>query len=502
MESKTRRKRAAPQDLYRHCLQGGDCIPDVQNKYEQKTWADVLLKIFGSLLYFGNLGIGTGRGSGGSLGYKPLGTTHVGEVAPIVPARPNILIDAVGPPDIVPIDAATPSIVPLAEGTIDTGLVAPDAGPGVGVEELELYTISDPTTDVGGVQPTPTVISTDEGAVAVIDAQPIPERPVQVYYDPDPSATSSLHIFPALPTTSTDVNVFVDSFSSTVVGGFDEIPLQRLDFTELDIEEAPTASTPVQKVEAALSRAKSLYSRYFKQVPVRSAKFLTQPSQLVQFEFENPAFEADITLQFERDLAEVTAAPDADFADVTRLHRPQLSSVDGTVRVSRIGETGTISTRSGIVIGQRVHFYHDISTINEPETIELQQFGEYSGMSTVVDDILASTIIDPANALDVALNEDALIDTVSEDFTNTHLVINYTNEIDETLAVPTLPPGSVLKVFTPDIGDIIVSYPNDSIPILNIIPGSSISPLALDVLQDFFLYPGLLPKKRRRMESF
>nr|ATQ38683.1 L2 [Gammapapillomavirus 12] len=503
MESTKRRKRAAPDQLYRHCLQGGDCIPDVQNKYEQKTWADIFLKVFGSLLYLGNLGIGTGKGSGGSLGYRPLGSTRVGEAAPITPARPSILIDAVGPSNIVPIDASTPAVVPLSEGTLDSGFIAPDAGPGVGVEELELYTINDPTTDVGGVQPTPTVVSTEEGAVAVIDALPAPDRPVQVFYDPNPMTESNINIFPALPSAASDVNVFVDSFSSDVIGGFDEIPLQRLDFAELNIEEAPMQSTPVQKVEAALSRAKTLYNRYFKQVPVRSATFLTQPSSLVQFEFENPAFE-DISIQFERDLAQVAAAPDAEFADVITLHRPQLSSVEGTVRVSRLGETGTITTRSGLVIGQKVHFYHDLSEIEAVEQIELHSLGEYTGLNTVVDDILASTVVDPTNATNISYSEDAILDEYTENFNNAHLIITATGETEETIFIPTIAIRNPVLVNITDIdSSLIVSHQNDLDAIIEpklIYPASVLPNYLLDTYEDFFLYPGLYPKKRRRID--
>lgn len=500
MEVKSRRKRAAPEQLYRHCLQGGDCIPDVQNKFEQKTWADILLKIFGSVLYFGNLGIGSGRGSGGSLGYKPLGSVNT-QTTPITPSRPNVLIDVLGSSDIIPIDAAAPSLVPLSEGTIDVGLLAPDAGPGKGVEELELYTITDPTTDVGVGQTTPTVVTTEEGAAAVIDAQPIPERPVQVYYDPSHSAVFDMNVFPAIPTTSTDINVFVDSYSSNVIGGFDEIPLTRLDYEELEIEEPALQSTPIQKVEAALGRAKNLYSRYFKQVPVPSSRFLTQPSSLVQFEFENPAFEHDVTLEFERDLAQVTAAPDTEFADVIRLSRPQLSSVDGTVRVSRLGETGTISTRSGTVIGPRIHFYHDLSEIPAAEAIELQSLGEHSGLNTLVDDILASTVIDITNTADLAMREEDLLDVLGEDFRNTHLVFAEAEE--ESAIIPIITSDNLTKTFIPQLDNDIIVFHDvdyDTETIHNLPNNLPIVPAYIfDTFGDFFLHPGLLPKKRRRL---
>ena len=504
METQRRRKRAAPEQLYKHCLQGGDCIPDVQNKYEQKTWADILLKVFGSLLYFGNLGIGTGRGSGGSLGYKPLGSPELGgRPAPITPARPSILIDAVGPPEIVTIDAAAPAVVPLSEGTVDIGLVTPDAGPGLGVEELELYTITNPTTDVGGVQPTPTIVSSEEGATAIIDAQPIPERPVQVYFDPSPSASSTVNIFPAMPTTSTDVNVFVDSFDSNVIGGFDEIPLQRLNYEEFNIQDIPETSTPVQKVEAALSRAKNLYSRRFRQVPVRSSTFIRQPSKLVQFEFDNPAFDAEISLQFERDLAQVQAAPEEDFANVITLHRPQLSSFEGRVRVSRLGDTATIATRSGTVIGQPVHFFHDLSTITNAEAFEMQVLNEHGGLDTVVDNLLNNTVIDSVINSNVAITEDDLIDPLEEDFANTHLIIQSTQDVDENIQIPIGPSITSIKTFTPDIGTGFVVTSTSTNTIQDFIPWVDLtSAINMDDVFDFYLHPGLLPRKRRRLRLY
>ena len=234
--SKVRRKRASPEQLYKHCVAGGDCIPDVQNKYEQNTWADVLLKIFGSLVYFGNLGIGTGKGSGGSLGYRPLDSVGPGRPTAVTPARPNVTVEAIGPKDLIPIDAEAPSIVPFAEGTVDSNITATDAGPGLGVEEIEMYTVTTPTEPVGGTDVTPTVVSSEEGAVAIIDAQPIPDRPVQVYFDPSSTALHELSVFSTPQSNVTDVSVYADpTYSGTIIGGFDEIPLDRLDFAELEI---------------------------------------------------------------------------------------------------------------------------------------------------------------------------------------------------------------------------------------------------------------------------
>lgn len=502
-----RRKRASPEQLYKHCIGGGDCIPDVQNKFEQNTWADVLLKIFGSLVYFGNLGIGTGKGSGGSLGYRPLDSVGPGRPTTITPARPNITIDAVGPSDLIPIDAGGSSIVPLAEGTIDTSFVSPDAGPGLGAEDIELYTITSPTTDIGGTSTTPTIVSSEEGAVAVIDAQPIPERPVQVYFDPSASAVNEVTVFPALQSNITDVNIFADpTYSGTIIGGYDEIPLNRLDVAEFEIDETPLTSTPTQKLESAINKAKSYYNRFIKQVPVRDPDFLNQPTRLAQFEFVNPAFEPEVTIEFERDLADVAAAPNEEFRDIITLRRPTLSAVEGTVRVSRIGETGTIATRSGTVIGQKVHFYYDISTISAPETIELAVIQDTAGQSTIVDDLLASRTVDTALDSNIAVSEEDLLDPYEETFHDGHLVV-ITSEQQETELLPAFGSSSGITPAVIDFSDITV-HQNSLTPAVNytdfseLVPGKSHS-VIFTSFEDYFLNPALYPpKKRRRLDYF
>lgn len=496
--SKVRRKRASPDQLYRHCVAGGDCIPDVKNKYEQNTWADVLLKVFGSLVYFGNLGIGSGKGSGGSLGYRPLDSVGPGRPTTLAPARPSITIDAIGPKEIIPIDSASPSIIPLSEGTIDLNITATDAGPGIGAEEIELYTVTTPTEDVGGTVVTPTVVSSEEGAVAVIDAQPIPDRPVQVYFDPSTTAIHELTMFSTPESHVTDINVFVDpAYSGTNVGEFDEIPLDRLDFAEFEIEEQPTSSTPVQKLEQAVTRVKSLYNRYTRQVSVNAPEFLNQPRQLVEFEFENPAFDPEVTIEFERELAQVTAAPHEEFRDVIKLGRPQLSSVNRTVRVSRLGETGTMATRSGTIIGQRVHYYYDISEIAEAETIELAVIHD-SAANTVMIDNTENNIINITNSSNIAYTEHDLEDTYEENFNNAHLTV-VTDEQQETLFFPTVDSNTSISPIIVDIKSI------DSTPeVINIVPEVPFTPAYYSYYSDdYYLDPAYYPpKKKRRLDFF
>lgn len=504
--SLVRRKRASPEDLYKQCALGADCITDVKNKYEQTTLADILLKVFGSLVYFGGLGIGSGRGSGGSLGYRPLGEPG-GRPINTGPIRPSVTVDVLGPTDIIPIDAETPAIVPLSEGGPNIDFVAPDSGPGVGVEELELYTINEDTTPVGG-RTISTTVSTEESSFAVLDVNTISERPIQVFYDPAAPESQVFNVFAANPTNTSDINVFVDTtVAGEIVGGYEEIPLERLDYSEFEIEEPPSTSTPSQRLDRTITRARRFYNRYVRQVPVRSAEFVTQPSRLVQFEFENAAFDADISIEFERDLAQVSAAPDIEFRDVTRLHRPVLSeTAEGMIRISRLAETGTITTRSGATIGQPIHFYYDISEIPAVENIEMQLLGTESGAGTIVDDILAATAVDPINATDTTLNEDILEDEFLESFNNAHLVLQTTDDLGESSFIPTLAPGPSIKVFVNDLGDgLFVNYPNDinngtTIWLPNAIP---IGPaFYIDSFEDFNLHPSLIPKKRRRMELF
>lgn len=128
-----RTKRDSATNLYNQCQLSGNCPDDVKNKIEGTTLADKLLKIFSSIVYFGGLGIGTGKGTGGATGYRPLGTggggggrvTTDGTVI-----RPNIVVEPVGPPEIVPIDALSPgtsSIVPMVEAGPE--LIVPDILP-------------------------------------------------------------------------------------------------------------------------------------------------------------------------------------------------------------------------------------------------------------------------------------------------------------------------------------------------------------------------------------
>ncbi|ATQ38405.1 L2 [Gammapapillomavirus 14] len=504
-----RKKRASPQDLYRRCAQGGDCIPDVQNKYENTTIADWLLKIFGSVIYLGNLGIGTGRGTGGSFGYRPFGSAGTGRPAQELPiARPNVVIDPITPSSLIPVEPGAPSIVPLVEGTPDIGFAGPDAGPTVAGEDIELYTLTTPTTDVAGVGGGPSVITTEELETAIIDAHPAPATPKQVIYDSVAQVAIETHVNPFYNPDANNLNIYVDPLiTGDTVGGsyFEDIPLERLDLQSFEVEEPPTESTPTSIGGRLTNRARDLYSRFIQQVPVNEPDFLVQPSRLVQFEIENPAFDPDVSLIFERDLEGLRAAPNEEFADIVRLSQPRVTMTqEGNVRVSRIGTKAAITTRSGLTVGPQVHYFMDLSVIEAvPETIELQTLNLPNDSNTIVDDLLAhTTFIDPTNAATLHYEESDIYDALPESFDNTQLVLS-TNEEGESLVFPAFTESGLKTIFVPGFGSILKTSP--TIPPSSVIFSNDTDTFLLhvaDINLDYDLHPALLPRKRRRLDAF
>ena len=102
-------KRDSVTHIYQTCKQAGTCPPDVLNKVEQTTVADNILKYGSGGVFFGGLGIGTGRGTGGVTGYRPLPEgpgIRVGGTPTVV--RPSLVPESVGPADILPIDTIDP----------------------------------------------------------------------------------------------------------------------------------------------------------------------------------------------------------------------------------------------------------------------------------------------------------------------------------------------------------------------------------------------------------
>ncbi|WBM83512.1 L2 protein [human papillomavirus 226] len=524
-----RRKRDAVENIYRHCALSGTCPDDVKNKVEQNTIADRILKWIASIVYLGGLGIGTGRGTGGSTGYTPLGgggrVTSQGTVL-----RPSVVVDPVGPPDIVPIDAVAPSsssIVPLeVVPETDISPIPPIPEPPTASGPVEVTVGLDPVSDITIETTSPAVTSLDTTS-AVIEAVPTAPTPKRV------SVSSTRHFNPSYisvyghptdPVTQAGAEVYIGAAASEgyVVQIGESIPLDTFVETQgsstFSIEDPgppPRTSTP-RAFQKAFQRARQLYNRRVQQVRTHNLQFLGRPRQAVTFEFENPAFQDEVTQQFEQDVQSVAAAPDSDFADIVRLGRPQFSeTTEGRIRLSRLGRRGTIVTRSGLQIGSDVHFYYDFSSI-DAGSVELQPLGQQSGATSIVDGLVdnlipgsAETSFIEGHTL-VGPTEDLLHDTLSEDFSSSRLLLTPDTAppvtIPPLVQVVTLPPGIALQV---------ALYPqgttNISVPTLGPVSPATVTPDVIgptivvngfDSFATFYLHPSLQRKRKRDWYTF
>lgn len=505
-----RNKRASAEDLYRQCGTG-DCPDDVKRTIEGDTWADRLLKWFGSFIYLGGLGIGTGKGSGGTLGYRPIGAPTRTTPASI-PVRPAVPTDPIIPTDVFPINTADPAgtaVIELTDFTVPDPSVIDIATSNLGPGEIDIISARDPMTDITATSGHPNIITTADESVAVLDVQPIPP-PKRFALDVQNSPSSThLTIFSATSHPDPDINVFIDSqFDGDIIGDVEEIPLETFNtIQEMEIiEPDPRTSTPAQAFRRLAGRARQLYNRYTEQVFTRNPEFLGPVSRAVRFQFENPAYEPDITLQFEEDVAELAAAPDIDFSNIRTLHRPQYSlTSDNLVRVSRLGIRSTMTTRSGLQLGQAVHFYQDISEILPADTIELQPINT-SHISTTVNALGDNTFINPAFE-DSSYSEEDLVDEIVERFDNAHLIITATTEEGDLIQTPTIPPGTSIKVFIDDYARAVtILHPHPSellVPLQPAFGTPTVPILILDPYSDdYSLHPSLLRRKRKRSDIF
>lgn len=510
-----RQKRDTVENIYRQCQVSGNCPPDVVNKVENTTLADYLLKIFGSVIYLGGLGIGTGS-SAGATGFRPIPDIPVTPRVPTtdIPVTENIPLRPTRPIDfgtrIDPISSAAnrprpvnpqgPAIVPLNEGGLpDPTVISSGAGPGAGISDYEVLTNIDVYEDLPTVDGHPTVLPGQDD-VAILQVTPTQPPPTRLAYE-YPRVDGSVTIIESSLPAPTDINVFVDpNYTGVHIG--EEIELEPINtIQEFEIEEnIPRTSTPARILDRAVGRARQLYNRFVEQAPTRNIDFLGQPSRAILFEFENPAFSNDVTLEFERDLQEVAAAPDPTFTDVIQLHRPQYSETsEGLVRYSRLGTRGKVSTRSGAVLRQNVHFFYDLSPITAPaESIEMNVLEDASDAITIVDELSRSTFINPV--FENILNEDLLQETFEEDFANSHLaLLNETEE--EQVLVPTLVTDIVPRTFSIDYPSphvVIGTYTHPTIPISDttvpIKPAVFIEAFG----SDFYLHPSLLRRRKRK----
>ncbi|ADJ96345.1 L2 protein [Phocoena phocoena papillomavirus 1] len=545
-----RKKRAAEGDLYAGCRGGQDCPDDIRRKFEQDTWADRFLKWFSSFIYLGNLGISTGRGSGGTSAYVPLGGRG-GTGRPAMggqPSRPNVLVDNVGPAEVPgtgSVDASAPSVVVPSESTV---VVEGGATPHEEIPLLPLH------PDVPPVNPDHTVLDPsvhvvpppESGGPAILDISLSTSTHDPSILHPSPPSAAPDVLFPTISLQPLDVSLLPGESSftpHTVIssrGGFED----GFEDIELDVFDGspgtPRESTPLSGVRGAHTRRagvlKKFYHRLTQQVKVSKPDFLRQPSRLVSFEFDNAAFDPDVTLQFQQPSHDVLQAPDPDFQDVGTLHKPVYSIEGGHVRVSRYGVRETIRTRLGTAIGARVHFFTDLSSIGSlsaadlttsslgpdlPDPgIELQLFGESSGDTSIADAQNGGIVLQngglhdsmhSAGVIDGAVqslySEDMLLDNYSDTFDHGHLaMMDRRSSSVHTVSFPQL--ARPARGFAESTGGLSVTYPvshkrDTSTPsesFIDSVPGPPLIVLFEPGFgPSFYLHPSLLRKKRKRV---
>lgn len=524
-----RTKRASVQDIYRGCKASGTCPPDVINKVEQTTLADKILKYGSAGVFFGGLGISTGRGTGGATGYVPLGEgpgVRVGGAPTIV--RPGVIPELVGPADLIPIDTVTPidptapSIVPTTDST------AIDLLPGEIETIAEVHPVPVDNTEID----TP-VVTGGRSSTAILEvADPSPPVRTRVsrtqYHNPSFQILSESPALSGESSTVDHVIVFEGSGGQLVGGPRPSASAESFELQSypsrysFEIEEGtpPRTSTPVQRaVQSLSSLRRALYNRRLtEQVAVSDPLFLSRPSKLVQFQFDNPAFEEEVTQIFERDLDTVEEPPDRQFLDVARLGRPTYSETpQGYIRVSRLGRRATIRTRSGAQVGTQVHFYTDLSSIDTEAPIELQLLGEHSGDSTIIQGPVESSFVDinidaperveigqldPSEVEDTDFNsEDLLLEHGVEDFSGSQLVFGTPRRSTITFTVPRFETPRNTSFYIQDTAGSTVAYPEiRHVPeiILPIPEAPTVVINIEDTSGDFYLHPSLRGKKRKR----
>ncbi|QYI89669.1 L2 minor capsid protein [Bos taurus papillomavirus 27] len=394
-----RPKRDSAENIYRTCKISGNCPEDVLNKVENNTIADRILKWLSGFLFFGNLGIGTGKGTGGTYGYVPIGgqgrgvSTGAGGSRVV---RPGVAVDPIGPTDSVvigeinplPPDSTITNVTPT-----DPSVIEPGGGTAAEEIELEVFRPTDPEqvdNTVSIQNPAedlpPSVYPTiDVTEHTVTEIRPTARGPSVIVS----TTTFDNAIYNAVlrqtPGESIDIPIVLnDSIGATLIGEApEEIELSTFDTVPLDEREYAT-STPIERRPSRRNWRTDLYHRFYRQFDTGSTSFL-RPKSGANFQFENPAFNYETG-----DLEVPTEQVEARSLGDIQLNK----GPTGKVRASRLARLSGIVTRSGKQLGQFIHLFSDFSTIealNNTESIELSE-------------IVISDNNTPANTLNLGSN--------------------------------------------------------------------------------------------------
>ncbi|AVX45652.1 L2 minor capsid protein [Bos taurus papillomavirus 25] len=508
-------KRANPYDLYRTCATG-DCPQDVKDKFEHNTVADKILKWGSTGIFLGGLGIGTGQSRPGLGTYSPLG--RGGAVSGRIPTRPSASRPLGRPFNAGPIDTIGAGVRTTVESSVtrsdviallpdSPSVVTPDSmpvDPGIGGLDIHAEVVEEPSL---------TFIEPHETQdVAVLDMNPA-EHDQSVHL-----SSSTTHHNPSF---QGQVTVYSDigetsEVENLLIGG-SSIGSNRGEEIQMQLFSGPKTSTPeTEAVTKVRGRANWFSKRYYTQVPVKDPKFLEQPREYFTYGFENPAYEPH-PLEDSFDVSQVSPSVrvEPEFRDLSHVTAARtLTGNTGRLGVSRVGTKMSISTRSGVQIGGRLHFRYSLSTIDDAESLELLPAGRSANSSGPLQHT-AETILSEGHDSFVEVDARSTgslyseIDLLDEDLDTPHGVLVFHDQPTETDVVPITDASYVMKPLSSIPGDDL--SPSNTITIQN-------GPVHVDghdniapdiIIIDFgvegtyflntYLHPSLHKRKKRRL---
>lgn len=505
---RVRVRRANPEQLYKTCkATGGDCPVDVIKRYEQSTPADNILK-YGSIgVYFGGLGIGTGRTGGGTV----LGTS-------VGAGRPSLPVGTIGPREILPVDVGgPPEEIPLIPIRVprptdpfrptvveDPFVIIPPERPNILHEQTfptEAPELPSVTTDITTI---PNQYDVTGGSVDIqIVEQPIlpedalPSVITRTQYS-NPTFDIDLGTNLSIAETSSSDNIIVGAEGGgTRIGTSEDIELQTFtrDTFDTDImqETAFDSSTPERPVRVQRYPLRP-YGRQYTQIRLPSLETALRPRTVT---FENPAFEGEVSAEFDADVADLRE----EYGPLNTLSRVRYQQRPTGVRVSRVGQRrGTVTTRTGREVGSAAHYFYDISPIAAPvqpsEALELQLLSDTSAVApSSYDDFEEIDLTDLQENID-----NALVDTEETERPGAPVTtqVTYSAGGIEVTDVITVPFRGHYPTFD-TAGDVIAPAIKTNIPAVPVTP--TIVPYMLSGL-DYDIHPSLLKRKRKRRPRF
>ncbi|QBR99471.1 L2 [Duck papillomavirus 3] len=366
---RVRRPRAAADDLWRGCLEGRDCPPDIYNTYTHNTTADKILTWGSAGTFFGELGVGTGSGTAvpeGPIGvdWSVLsGSSGGGDSGSFIPReRPFRLPGSEIP---VRVDAARENPTPVRP--------VPPEPPGT--------TFVNPAFDGDVVS----VSSSDNVVIA-------PPAPV-------PGETGAIPVpeLPEGPYTRGDTFVYEHELTGDIAPDrrpyFPFRPAEAGTSGPFETFELATL-TPAGALDPAVEQASTSFGGDSgwafagEDLPYTSTPELPRPGRprgpprFPVLQVENPLYDSGSAVQ-----AAFEAGVSAALEDI-EVGSPLFTTTrDRAVQVSRVGQARGMSLRSGREVPYIFRLLGEVSPIGpaDPSIIELRSLAPVGASDTVVD---------------------------------------------------------------------------------------------------------------------